>query len=194
MSTHQKKGSAKKDWMLAISSGMAGALLSSFIMWFTSYKNLISIEKVEKTRLMTELRREFYDSASVYSEIHLEMSKMDVDGETCLALYDGWENKNLKKGKFNHSEIGQYLTFFENLGYFVENDILDIDIVNEFFGPSISEAYHRKEFQVYINKVRKKLKSNEPYVLFENLANHEKLKNSPHYNYFKNQDCWKDAP
>lgn len=191
MNREKQHGNTRHDWLLAIFSGLLGAGISSAIMWYTFYDNLESVKNIEQTRLITELRKEFYDSDSIYADIRNAMNELDKNGE-CLALYDQSENKSSLRGAFNFTQLTEYLGFFENLGYLANKKTLDIDLINEFFGGAIAEAYHRKELQIYIEKMQEDNKG--AYKQFQNLANQDILKNNPDFNNFKDRVCWKNFP
>ena len=95
-------------------------------------------------RLINELSSTFYNNKDEKAYIHLRTSI-----ESCEKLYKSWG------GKFSHDEINRYIGFFEDLGFYLENEILDIKLINHMFGAYIIEAYEYNEIRRYIEEFKK---------------------------------------
>jgi len=162
-----------EKWSIGIIGSFVGFLISQGITYYTfntnlkiSQKNLElskqgydNIKKVEMIRLINGLSNIFFNNKDedLYRNIRTSI-------ESCEKLYKSWG------GKFSHDEINQYLGFFDDLGFYLKNGILDIDLINHMFGAYIIEAYEYNEIRKYIEDFQKNTKQKSAFKDFENLS------------------------
>lgn len=68
--------------------------------------------------------------------------------EQCGPLYTSWG------GTFNHTQINNYITFFEKIGTLYKKGVLTIETIEQTLGSEIILSYNYNEIQKYIEGVR----------------------------------------
>ena len=111
-----------------------------------------------------ELTQQFYQGNDIYKEIRISIDR-------CEPLYKNWG------GKFTYDQINQYLGFFDDMGFYANNQILDNKLIDQFFGAHILEAYEKNELRRYIDDLRRNNKQPQAFEEFEALA--KKLEELP---------------
>ncbi len=144
-------------WMIGIIGSVVGFLASQFLVYYTFQVNLETTKQLEMVRLAKDLTKEFYSGDPDYRKVRVAM-------ESCKKLYKGWG------GEFDHDQINRFLGFFEDLGFYYKEGILDYKIINHLFGAYIIEAYEYNEFRKYIDELRKNMKQPTAFVEFQALA------------------------
>jgi hypothetical protein len=69
-------------------------------------------------------------------------------------------------GECTEQDIEDYIGYFEMLYGFIENNIVDRQIVDDNFGGYAEDAYINKEIREYIDNLRRELNDEELYTGF----------------------------
>jgi hypothetical protein len=85
------------------------------------------------------------------------------------------EDENLrridhKKEPLTDEEIDDYIGFFEEVGLYYDRDLVDVDLVDEIMGNSITDAYDDQHIRESIYKTRAAERDNTYFIYFEQLA------------------------
>lgn len=153
-----------REIIISVISGISGAILTIIASWFISYDQLTFAKKIEMIKLSRELTSEFMDDKNNYQKISSAI-------DDCALLFEGWG------GTFAYQEINKYLLFFDNLGFYAKQGIVDYSIIDQIFGAYIIEAHQKMEIKRYIYEARKNNEQNQAFDDFEELA--EKLEKIP---------------
>jgi hypothetical protein len=158
--------SSHKRWLIGLIISILTLMIPSAIAWYTFKTSIDTTKKIEMAQLAHELAKDFYgqDAHPVYKDVRMAV-------ESCQKLYEPWG------GKFNHDEINLYLGFFDDIGFYNEKGVLDIDVINQLFGSYIIEAYEYKEINKYIDELQKNTKQKNAFKNFRSLA--KKLTSAP---------------
>jgi len=113
-------------------------------------------------KLSRELANEFLDEKSIYTKIFTSIDR-------CEPLYWG--------GEIKYEEVSKYLLFFDNLGLYAKQGVIDYNTIDQIFGAHIIEAHQKGEIRKYIYDSRKNNEQNQAFDDFEELA--EKLEKIP---------------
>ena len=146
--------------MLLTLLGMLGSVIGFCVAQTTT-------QKTEMIRLTRDLGEEFNDSDQIFRKIRMSI-------ERCEKLYNKWE------GKYDNDQINRYLNFFDALGYYERQGILDYKVIDHMFGAYIIEAYEYNEIRRYIEGTQTKGKQKEAASDFQNLA--KKIESLPERN------------
>lgn len=120
-------------------------------------------QKVEMVRFANDLYRDFYNDP-VFKQMQMSI-------ERCEKMYKGWG------GKYDNGQINRYLGFFDNLGFYWEDGILDRQLIDRMFGPYIIEAYEEDELRRYVDGAQRKAGQSRAFIDYESIA--KTLEESP---------------
>ena len=115
-----------------------GFLLGQGVILYTFYETQKTTQKIETIRLMKDLSSDFFVKDGIYRDMRNSI-------ESCDKLYTSWG------GKYDHDQINRYLGFFEDVGFYQQNELLNVDIIGHLFGAYIIEAYEYPEIKKYMN-------------------------------------------
>ena len=150
----------KNNWVIGVVGSVFGFLVSQFIVFYTFTANLETTKKIEMINLGRELVQDFYGKDNVlFKDIRTSI-------ESCDKLYKGFN----KSGKFDHDEINKYLGFFDALGFYYGEGVLNIKVINQFFGAYIIEAYEYDELRKYTETVQNNAKQKFAFAEFQALS------------------------
>ena len=144
-------------WVIAIISGVIGALLGAGVSFYIFRQQLAFATKQMQVSLSRDLAKEFYQETTLYKEFRAAV-------ESCKPLYKPW------KGTFTHGQINQYLCFFDDLGFYHKQDALALEIIDHLFGAHVIEAFEYPEIRKYIALLRTSMDQPEAFKEFEKLA------------------------
>jgi hypothetical protein len=87
------------------------------------------------------------------------------------------ENENLynisvKKEPLTEDEIDEYLGFFEEIGLYFARDLVDIELVDEILGDSITAAWEDEHLRKAVGSIRAGEDDSAYFMYFERLARH----------------------
>ena len=137
-----------------------GFIFAQLLSIYQFQKGIEISQKVEKIHLARELVKEFYaEDAIIFRELRTAV-------ESCSQLYLGYK----KGGKFNNDEINRYLGFFDDIGFYYRQGVLDLDIIDQQFGAYIIEANEYAELRRYINELQENAKQQSAFNNFRFLA------------------------
>lgn len=100
----------------------------------------------------------------------------DDDNETFTALRDALptcaklSKQTDKDAPFEADDIGRYLGFLDDLGFFQQDGALDLAFVDHFFGEPVIEAYENKAIRQHLATLKASLGGKEPFQHFQGLA------------------------
>jgi hypothetical protein len=157
---HFVKNKWEKYALLLTVVGMLGSVIGFYISQKTT-------QKTEMIRLTKDLKNEFNDPDQIFKKIRMSI-------ERCEKLYNHWE------GKYDNDEINRYLNFFDALGYYEKQGILDYELIDHMFGAYIIEAYEYNELRRYIEGTQRKGRQKEAASDFQSLA--KKIESLPERN------------
>ena len=160
--SHEKRD-MKQTLLTVLSSALISALIAAVVSIYNYNRQIDLSIRLEGTKLFRELAKDFYGDDR-FREI-----KAAVEG--CKPLYKSWG------GSFSHNQINNYLGFFEDLGFFLKQDLISVDAVDHLFGAYIIEAAENPEMQKYIDNLRRGMQDPEAFKEFEGLA--KKLETNP---------------
>ena len=144
-----------------------GFFIAQYMTFFTFTTNLETTKKIEMINLGRSLVQDFYkEDEKAFRDIRTAI-------ESCDKLYNGFN----KSGKFSNDQINRYLGFFDDLGFFYRIKVLDIDVIDQFFGAYIIEAYEYNELRKYIKDLQEKAHQKTAFKEFQALS--EALENLP---------------
>jgi hypothetical protein len=144
-------------------TGMIGAVLGFVGGHIWDFYTFHVTQKVEMVRFAEDLYREFYDDPT--------FKKMQMSIDRCEKMYDGWG------GHYDNGQINRYLGFFDNLGFYCEDGIMDYRIVDRMFGAYVIEAFEDDELRKYVDGAQRKAGQSRAFVDYEDLA--KKLEKNP---------------
>jgi len=153
-----------KDWIISLISGLCGAMVGAVVSVYITHEQLDFSYKIETLKLARELTQQFYQGNDIYKEIRVSVDK-------CETLYKNWG------GKYTYDQINQYLGFFDDIGFYEKNKILDNKIIDQLFGAHILEAYEKAELRKYIDDLRRNNNQPQAFEEFDALA--KKLEEIP---------------
>lgn len=147
-------------WVIGVIGSILGFLIAQILSIYQFQKGIEISQKVEKIHLARELIKDFYaDDAKTFREIRTAV-------ESCNPLYLGFK----KGGKFNNDEINRYLGFFDDVGFYYRQGVLDLDIIDQQFGAYIIEASEYAELRRYVKELQENAKQKTAFVHFQFLA------------------------
>jgi hypothetical protein len=133
------------------------------VMWSSFYQTLNVTKEVAEINLGRDLVQQYFDN-----EKFQEIAKAIND---CKVIYKG------DGGAFTYQDINEFLGFFDELGLYHRRKALDYEIVDNFFGGMILEAFIYKEFEDYIGDLS--IHSEEDHALENVLTLGSKLASDP---------------
>ena len=83
------------------------------------------------------------------------------------------ENESLLKkngGKFTGYALDNYIGYFESMGRYEKDGIIDFEFIDDIFGHYISQAWQNKEISDYVDWLREDMKDPRYYEFFQELA------------------------
>lgn len=146
-----------KEWIISLISGLVGVGITILASWYFFNKELEISRKVEMIKLSRELVNEFYKEDNTFKDIRNAIDQ-------CKTLYQSWG------GEFTYDQLNLYLGFFDDIGFYAEKDVIDYDVIDQFFGAHIIEAYEKKEIRKYIDDARRNNEQPRAYDDFQMLA------------------------
>lgn len=138
-------------------SGLIGALLVAGVSIYNFNRQISLSLKSQQIAVFRELVKDFYHGDPLLKEIRVAV-------ENCKPLYKQWG------GTFTHDQINTYLGFFEDVGFFLKQDLVTIDAVGHLFGAYIIEAFEYREIRKYIALVQTSMDDPEAFKEFQELA------------------------
>ncbi|HEX7634694.1 MAG TPA: hypothetical protein VF427_05360 [Noviherbaspirillum sp.] len=143
-----------------LASVLTTLVIPQGITLFTFAKNLQTTKTIEMIKLAKDLSHEFFnEEEETFQNIRKTI-------ESCKPLYKGYN----RGGKFDHDQMNRYLGFFDDLGFYVQREALDLSMVDQFFAPYIIEAYETTEVRQYIKEFRENFNQRDAFRNFEELA------------------------
>lgn len=139
-------------------SGLIGALIIAVISIYNFNRQISISLKSQQIGLFRELVKDFYHGDPILKEIRVAI-------ESCKPLY----NKQ-RGGTFTHDQINTYLGFFEDVGFFLKEDVLTIGTIDHLFGAYIIEAFEYPEIRKYIALLQTSMDDPEAFKEFQELA------------------------
>jgi hypothetical protein len=159
-----KKGKSMGKVMalaLALALGAAlGFFAAQSVVFYRFAENADRAAKLEMIDAGLELAEDFYDD----------------DNESFAALREAipacgeLNQETAKDAPFEAEELGKYLGFLDDLGFFYREGALDLAFVDHFFGEPMIEAYENKALKKYLAGLQTKLGSKVPFQNFQTLA------------------------
>lgn len=146
-----------KTWIIGTIGTVLGFIISQGITYYTFRVNLESAKKIAEVQFIRDLYKQFYFEDSRLKEIRTSI-------ESCQPLYRSWG------GKFDHEQINRYLGFFDGLGFYHEEGILNLRIIDQMFGAYVIEAYEYNELRKYVDLLQKNTKQKDVLAQFQALA------------------------
>jgi len=147
-----------KKWIIGIACGVLCLLLAQFFAIYTITKNLEVSKDMTMMHFGQELEKEFFAAEDTnFRDIRMAI-------EECHKLYKNYD------GKFDNDQINRYLDFFDSLGFYYKKGVIDLDIIDEFFGAYIIEAYEYNELKRYVGELQEHAKQKFAFVEFQSLA------------------------
>lgn len=150
-------GQSRGRWVLGPLVGLLGSLLVVAVSLYTFSKELAIENKHHEVALYRELVKEFYGNSEEYRKIRMAI-------ERCQPLYKSWN------GSFDNDQINSYLGFFEDIGFYLRQGVLSVEVIDHGFGAYIVEAYEYDELKRYIREMRETAKQPQSFKDFEFLA------------------------
>ncbi|MBI4525914.1 MAG: hypothetical protein HY695_19125 [Deltaproteobacteria bacterium] len=148
---------AKNDWVRLITSGLVGASLVAGVSFYNFNRQMNLAIRQQQISLSRDLAREFYQLDGLYRELRTTI-------ESCQPLY------KQSGGKFSHDQINRYLGFFDDLGFYLNQEALTIEIIDHLFGAYLIEAFEHPEIRRYISLLRTSMDQPGALKEFEQLA------------------------
>ena len=147
-----------KKLFIGVSCVVLGLLLIQTFVLYTVKKNLEITKEMAMIHFGQELEKEFFATEDTdFRDIRMAV-------EQCQKLYKNYD------GKFDNDQINRYLDFFDSLGFYYNKRVLDLDVIDEFFGAYIIEAYEYNELKRYISELQEHAKQKSAFVEFQSLA------------------------
>lgn len=152
----EKKRNSFELWSFILSFFLSfGALCLSYKAYEVSEKNLETIKAFESLRMVRELSTQF-NTEQTYLKVR-------VDIESCNPLYKSWG------GPYSHDTLNIYLNFFEGLAFLNKENMLDIRLIDYFFGAYLVEASVHPHIEKYIEMFHKNGQPNA-FIDFRSLS------------------------
>ena len=149
------------QWLVGVIGSVIGFLVAQSIAFYTFAKNVEITKKIEMVHLGRDLVDDFYgDNDGVFKDVRLAI-------ESCRFLYKGFDKD---KGLFGRDDLNRYLGFFDDLGFYNQIEVINLEFVNQFFGAYIIEAYEFPELQRYVKEVQENAKQRSAFADFQKLA------------------------
>jgi ABC-type antimicrobial peptide transport system permease subunit len=152
-----------KRWWCQTAVTLLGIVITAAVSLIIFSKQTQRTHKDQEVNLANNLAEKF-DENKTFSQIRMAI-------EHQKALYKPWG------GRFDNDDINMYLNFFEDIGFYNKYGVLDIEIIDQYYGSYIIETYENKEIKKYINDLRKNSKERGAFFHFEALA--KQLENLP---------------
>lgn len=146
-----------KTWIIGTIGAVLGFVISQGITYYTFKVNLETTKKIAQVQFIRDLHKQFYFENPLFRDIRMST-------ESCQKLYRSWG------GKFNYEQINRYLGFFDGLGFYHREGILDLRIIDQMFGAYIIEAYEYNELRKYVELLQTNTKQKEALADFQALA------------------------
>lgn len=147
-------------WLIVIIGSLLGFIISQFVLFYTFTVNIETTKNIEMINLGRELNHDFYDDNNIL------FKGIRTSVESCENIYKGFD----KNGKFDNDEINKYLGFFDDLGFYYKEGVLDIKIIDQFFGAYIVEAYEYNEIRKYVEDMQNVAKQKIAFVEFQAIS------------------------
>lgn len=156
------------NWLAIILSGVA--------IYISYTANVISTHSVQIAQDGLEVSKDALKITSKYEKIRLlrdlylqfngdpDFKAIRKDIEGCKPLYRS------RKGSFDRDQMNSFLNFFEGIGFLERQGDLDIEIVDNFFGAYLVEAFSHKHIQDYIAGIRKNASQPNAFLDFQGLV------------------------
>ena len=128
-------------WILGVIGALLGFVVAQAISYYIFEENLRNSKESEQIRLSYSLAYDFFYKDPLNREIRMEI-------EACEHLYKSWG------GNFDHDQLNKYLSFFADLGYFYQEELLELKLINHFFGDFVIEAYEHPEVRRYVDAIQ----------------------------------------
>jgi hypothetical protein len=148
-----------------IFSGLVSGLIAAIVAYTLTYRQMQAAIKYQQISLSRDLSKEFYQGQT-YQELRNAI-------EACKPLY----NRNVPPGVFSHDQINVYLDFFDDLGFYLKQGFLTLELVNHLFGAYLIEAYEYPELRKYVAGIRSSMEHPQAFNDFQELA--EQLERAP---------------
>ncbi len=147
-----------KKWIIGIACGLLSLLLTQFFVIYSITKNQEISKEMAMIHFGQGLEKEFFAT----EEANFRDIRMAI--EECHKLYKNYD------GKFDNDQINRYLDFFDSLGFYYKKGVIDLDVIDEFFGAYIIEAYEYNELKRYVSELQENAKQKSAFVEFQSLA------------------------
>jgi hypothetical protein len=143
----------------------AGIFITTVILALVGYIQLEALRVQSKADFLFRFENNFFQD-----DIAQEMMVVIDENESLL-------KKN--GGKFTGYDLDNYIGYFESLGRYEKDGIIDFEFIDDIFGHYISQAWENKEIRDYVDWLRKDMKDPRYYEFFQELARRviEKKKN-----------------
>ncbi|MCI0561623.1 MAG: hypothetical protein MN733_24300, partial [Nitrososphaera sp.] len=161
-----------QNWLIGVGGAVIGFVVSEGINLYSLSKTLESSKKIAMVQLARDLTHDFYDGSSKAGGWR-DVAKAI---EQCDKLYEGYDTS---AGRFSYGQINLYLGFFDDLGFYYYQGILDLSIIKQLFGAYIIEAYEYNEVRRYVEDLQGPAKQPRAFVHFLSLA--KTLEEFPEY-------------
>ena len=147
-------------YVIGVLGSVGGFLIAQIVGLYTFARTLETTKSIEMIHLTRELAQEFYageEEKVVYRPVKTAI-------ESCEAIYRS------NGGKFNHDDINTYLGFFDDLGFYLDQGAVNLDVLDQEFGAYIIEAFEYPELRRYVSDLEKNAKQQDAFAMFVALA------------------------
>jgi hypothetical protein len=140
------------DWIAKLPQNQGGM---NFARHASGLAGLVT-QKIEMVRFAKDLYKDFFDDPL--------FMQMQMSIERCEKMYKNWG------GKYDNGQINRYLGFFDNLGFYWEEGVLDRKLIDRMFGAHIIEAYEEEELRKYVDDAQRIAGQSRAFIDYEILA------------------------
>jgi len=134
----------------------AGIFITTVILALVGYIQLEALRVQSRADFLFRFENEFF-----HDEIVQEIMVVIDENESLL-------KKN--GGKFTGYDLDNYIGYFESMGRYEKDGIIDFEFIDDIFGHYIFQAWQNKEISDYVDWLREDMNDPRYYEFFQKLA------------------------